>query len=553
VIDTVESLIAEGGASLEQARWDDARRAFEAANVLGPVGESMLGLGDAYWWLGDMTRSVACKERAFELFRERGDHAQAALAALMLCFDHRTQYGNAVASGGWFGQASRLVEDHDIGELRGWMLFGASFDCDDPVRAEGLAREAHAFGVRSGDRDLELCSLSQTGVALVSQGRIAEGLRCLDESMAVSLATGGNRDTVVFTSCSMMTSCTQCAEFARAIQWVNATTAFTEEFGCPFLYAECRIRYGVVLIATGDWRHAEDELTTGLELARGAVPTLQRLAVSALAELWLAQGRTEAAERLLLGQEEHDETALVLARLQLHHGQRAAAAATIERRLDAMGERTIESGALLELLGEVELVSGDEKSAARRGRELAEFGSSTGCDLLRARGERLAGRAASALGDAVEARGHLDRALVAFQRLEMRHEAARTRAILAAALREVEPEVARAEGLAALATFEDLGAGPDADLTASFLRGMGVKVTRTGPRGREGLTKREAEVLDLLGEGLSNPEIAARLFLSRKTVEHHVASVLAKLGVRGRAEAAAESWRRRAAIQPRDG
>jgi two-component system, NarL family, response regulator DevR len=66
-----------------------------------------------------------------------------------------------------------------------------------------------------------------------------------------------------------------------------------------------------------------------------------------------------------------------------------------------------------------------------------------------------------------------------------------------------------------------------------------VKAARSASRGVGGLTKREREVLALLGEGLSNRRIAERLCLTHKTVENHVASVLAKLGLSGRAEATA--------------
>ncbi|HWH24037.1 MAG TPA: LuxR C-terminal-related transcriptional regulator [Candidatus Limnocylindria bacterium] len=85
-----------------------------------------------------------------------------------------------------------------------------------------------------------------------------------------------------------------------------------------------------------------------------------------------------------------------------------------------------------------------------------------------------------------------------------------------------------------------MGALRDADAAAELLRALGA-AGRSWPRGRAALTKRETEVLSLLATGCSNSEIAERLYISRRTAEHHVASILSKLGLRSRAEVAAHA------------
>lgn len=95
----------------------------------------------------------------------------------------------------------------------------------------------------------------------------------------------------------------------------------------------------------------------------------------------------------------------------------------------------------------------------------------------------------------------------------------------------------------ALRIFASLGASATVRFTRQKMRHLGVRSIPAGPRPATrahplGLTRREQEVLDLISAGLTNAEIAAKLFISAKTVDHHVSAVLAKLGVPSRGAAA---------------
>jgi DNA-binding CsgD family transcriptional regulator len=106
---------------------------------------------------------------------------------------------------------------------------------------------------------------------------------------------------------------------------------------------------------------------------------------------------------------------------------------------------------------------------------------------------------------------------------------------------EAARTLADADDEAVLAELDALGARPAAD---ALRRRLGLRGPRAATRENPaGLTSRELDVLGLLAQGLRNAEIAAQLYLSTRTVDHHVSAILRKLQARSRAEASAAAVR----------
>jgi DNA-binding CsgD family transcriptional regulator len=538
----IENQVSAGFGAMAAGDWSGARDAFAAVLEVDEVPEALMGLANACYFLGDLAGMMKSLETAYAASRRRPDPMLAAAAAMSLVGYHKQFFGNVTVARGWLARAARLVET-EAPQLRGELLGATSFVTDDPVESERLAREALAIGRANGNADLELLAMAAVGGALVQQCRTAEGMALLDEAMAGAVGgEWGHPLTVAHVSCMTMLVCSSYFDIERATQWVQAMDRFIDRYGCPFLYGECRTHYGRVLFENGDWSAADASLTKAIAMSKGVTPASHALASGTLAELRFAQGRLEDAARVLHGLEGRDEAVVAVAMLHLARSEPSLAATVLRRRLDAVDSERLDVAALIEVLGQTELALGMGDAAALRARGLVKRGVANDCHLIVAQGQRLLGHAL-ATTDSRAACAHLESALSAFTQAEIPYRAAQTRLSIAALLRHTNAAVAAAEARTALTVFEDLGAGREADAAAALLRELGVKAARTGPKNIGRLTKREQEVLSLLGQGLSNPEIAKRLFLARKTVEHHVAHVLSKLGLRGRAEAAAFSVR----------
>jgi DNA-binding NarL/FixJ family response regulator len=546
-----EELIAEGRGALRAGDARRAREAFEAARADDDSGderaEILDGLARVAYLELDFQQAITLYERAYGRYRAQGDRVGAVTVARTLAGLYGTIIGDWAVMNGWLSRAQTVMGGDAEPREQGWVALTRGMFAPDRAHKNELFDVALTTARAARDVDLEVATLAYLGASLVHAGRFDDGMTMLDEALA-AVAGGEIDDFFLFEEvfCQLFSACEYAHDVTRADQWISVGNAIAARQQLPAVSGFCRTHYAGVLTAAGRWPEAATALSGAIDDWSTAQRSQLRIgALARLADLRIRQGRVEEAERLLgaIDLAHCSEAARPWAAVHFARGEFARAGAVLEAALDEVGRTQPGAAPLFELLVQVELAAQHIDLAGAAAAELEALAASTDTDYVCAAAALARARVCRARGDA-DAERHLRAALTAFASARMPIEIATSRLELATSLGTTAPEVAIAEARAALDTFRRSEASRLEHEAVAVLRALGVReaeVTRTGGD----LTKRESEVLTLIGDGLSNPEIAARLFVSRKTVEFHVSNVLAKLGFRSRAEAAAYVTRSR--------
>lgn len=534
----LEELVLTANAALQRG---DPSAAIECLELVPPTerpASAFEALGLARYLLADYDAAVAAYAEAYARCRREADGLAAGRSARILAWITGNVFGDWAVRSGWIARARTLLADApEQSAEAGWVLMLDAENVTDAEAKTRSYRRALELGRRFGDVALEVEARGWLGLQTALAGDVDGGLQLLDEALA-SVVSGEVTDVYVVegTFCGLFWACERFHDVHRVQQWVRAAETLQQRrhIGAAGF---CRAHYGGILTAAGRWKEADAQLTEAARLFERGYAALKASVEVRLAELRVLQGRLEEADQLLRPLTDHPDAVRPLAMLYLAFGHLSLAREVLERRLAEDGLDHDVAAPLLGLLIDVELAQEDCDAAAQGVARLERAADA------RPSVPFIAGTAALAKARLCVATGEpegvdwLRRSISVFERGGASFQAATARLELARALQMEAPEVAMEEAAVACETYRRLGATGGIDAAEALLRTLGGR-TRSRGRISGDLTAREVQVLELLGAGLSNVEIADRLYLSRKTVEHHVSRVLMKLGLRNRAEAA---------------
>jgi DNA-binding NarL/FixJ family response regulator len=533
--------LERGRESYAQHAWRDAFDALVAADQAQPLEPADLELlARSAYMLGRDEDYAGALERAHHAYVAAGNLPPAVRGAFWI--GHSLLFrGEPAKAGGWFARAQRMCEQagEDCVE-RGYVLVPLWLEQmgrGDWVEGYETAGEAAAIAARFGDADLEWLSRDEQGRALVRQGRVAEGLRLVNEVLVV--ANAGELSPVVtgIVYCNTIGFCQEAYEVRHAREWTAALTQWCDVQ--PQMVAHnglCLLHRAEVMQLGGAWDDALEQARFAAE--RFNVGVLNQLATGRAiyrqGEVHRLRGELDAAEEAYRAASRHGcDPQPGLALVRLAQGNAEAAAAAMRR---AVGERVdpIERVGLLPAYVAVMVAAGEVERAAAASRELDEIAERQHTEALAAMAAHARGTVALAQGDAAAALTALRTAARLWQELGAPYDTAAARLAMARACRAMgDEDTATLELDAARDAFSRLGARPDVARCDELA---------TGSRDTAGLTDRELEVLRLVSAGRSNRDIATALTISEHTVARHVQNIFAKLGVSSRTAAGAFAY-----------
>lgn len=539
--DCVRESAAAGLAALAARDWEQARFLLEqaASDARSSSPDVLDALADAHWWLGDVEAALAARERAAGAWRRCGELDRAVRAAVWIAIEYASSLANAPASQGWVARAKTMASNpHAPATAAGWLALGRATLAGDPLAQIEDAEHAVNLAREHCDTELEVLALARLGWATVATGSVDAGVVHFDEAMAVATAADFEHPGALGDLCCQLALATEMTgERDRFATWLEVVRHVNSEYRYPPLAGFCATCCAELHSIDGNWEAAEGHLRHGIDQLRGTGYRARcGPPVAKLAELLVLQGRVEEAADVL-GGDDSDSTLVARARLALARDEPGAARTLADRFARRIGENLRAVNAL-SVAGEAAIATGDRDGAAAICARIAAIASRTS-------NRRAAGAAALLEGQLLLDAGERDGAASAFERaldhyvgLNGLLEPANAHLGLAEAFRDRRPEVARVEAKTALACFEAAGAIRRADTARALLRALGDR-SHVGRKGSRLLTDRELEILRLLARGLTNAEIAERLYISVKTAGNHVSNILTKVGVRSRTEAAA--------------
>jgi DNA-binding CsgD family transcriptional regulator len=456
--------------------------------------------------LGRLEEGVAARRTLERLARQRGDVADTAVQLSRQSMMHigRMRHDDADRLN---HEALALLEPLPPGPAHAFVWQQEAYlrmlnrDCDASVV---WARRAGALAESIGDLQIAAAARSTLGTALLFIDYDA-GVELMQQALAEHRAAGRMQPAAV-TLGNLGSGSGEVMQLANAERWLHESLAMATAHEFDNLAYYCRAWLALTSLLRGRWDDAAG--WAGEVIHQVGVADMSRLmALLALARLRVRRGDPGAdaalAEGLALTGEHNT--------LQRIAPLRAARAEAALARGDAVAAAAEVAAALpLAVTHGHPWLIGDLAYWGWRAGALSE--PPPGC----------------ATPYACEIRGDWRSAAQAWQERDCPFERAR-------ALAEGDADAQRE----ALAIFDALGAQPAAEALRRRLRDAGVRGLPRGPRAstREhafGLTSRELQVLELLCMGLRNAQIAQRLHRSVRTVDHHLASVFAKLGVDSR-------------------